>query len=94
MGSRVNCKSEFGVSKDNTLLAFFRKCIACIVRKSIACSCIARRKIAEGRGPQMAESAYRDRIMSDNLGVQHRLRTMHTACLPARMRMLDVEKLN
>ena len=42
----------------------------------------------------MAESAYRDRIMSDNLGVQHRLRTMHTACLPARMRMLDVEKLN
>ena len=91
MGSRVNCKIEFGVTKDNTLLAFLEnallacvtKCIACIVRKCFACSCIVRRKIAEGRGPQMAESAYRDRIMSDNLGVQHRLRTMHTACLPA-----------
>ena len=81
--SRDDKKPTVSNVLENANTCIVTKCIACIVRKYIACSCIARRKIAEGRGPQMAESAYRDRIMSDNLGVQHRLRTMHTACLPA-----------
>ena len=33
MGSRVNCKIEFGVSKDNTLLAFLENALLALYEK-------------------------------------------------------------